>query len=441
MRIKMPQSKFRAIIIGGGPIGLTIANGLDRAGIDFLVIERNPNIISESGAGIMAWPHTTRIFDQLGLTAACQGRYIPLQSKSVSHLDGRPIRANPVFKYLSDNHGYPCMNFPRPLLTQTLYDGLGANQAKVRTGAGIENIEMTESGVRVRLTDNSFEDGSIVIGADGVHSKTRAIMQKLAEEAGEDFVKKEDPIVSSYQILPPIKYGRAKYIPGVKVGEFFETHGAYRSSQISADKDRMHFGIYRKLPNPTTELKKDYSEEELAEFVEAFSDVNVMPNLSFTELYKNCEWTKLVNQQEGVLKRWYYNRVVLAGDSTVQMTAAMGMGLNNGIQSAVFLVNKLQELLSKSSDPDAAALGCAFEEYQNTRREESQIITDHAAKLIRGNTWDTYLGWFMHEYVVPWMMTEEKLMAIIGEQLIRKMYKFDFIDAELKSGKIPWANA
>ncbi|KAI1361407.1 hypothetical protein F5Y08DRAFT_18118 [Xylaria arbuscula] len=431
----MPSSKFRAVIIGGGPIGLTIANGLDRAGIDFLVIERHPTIVSENGAGIMAWPHTTRIFDQLGLTTACEGRYLPLHSKSVTHLNGTPVRSNPVFKWLAENHGYPCMNFPRTLLTQTLFEGLSASQAKVRTGAGIENIEITENGVRVHLTDGSFEDGSIVIGADGVHSETRGIMQKLAEEAGEDFLKEEEPIISNYQIL----YGRAKYVPGVSVGEFFETHGTYRSSQISADENRMHFGIYRKLPNPTTEIKKEYSKEEVAEFVEAFSDVMVMPNLSFPDLYKNCEWTRLVNQQEGVLKHWYYKRVVLAGDSSVQMTAAMGMGLNNGIQSAVFLVNKLEELLSKNSNPDTATLEHVFEEYQNTRRAESQIITGYAAKMIRSNTWDTYLGWFMHEYVVPWMISEEKLMGKVGNELVSKMHKFDFIEIDSKSGKIPWA--
>ncbi len=93
------------------------------------------------------------------------------------------------------------MNFPRPLLIQTLFEGLGANKAKVRTGAGIKDIEITKNGVRVLLTDGSFEDGSIVVGADGVHSKTRAIMQKLAEKAGEGFMEEEDPIVSNYQIM------------------------------------------------------------------------------------------------------------------------------------------------------------------------------------------------------------------------------------------------
>lgn len=76
---------------------------------------------------------------------------------------------------LNSSHGYQCMNFPRPLLIQTLHEGLGANSAKVRTGASIDNIETTEKGVRVQLSDGSVEEGSIVIGADGVHSKTRDI--------------------------------------------------------------------------------------------------------------------------------------------------------------------------------------------------------------------------------------------------------------------------
>ncbi|KAI0912885.1 hypothetical protein F4823DRAFT_140219 [Ustulina deusta] len=433
----MAPSKFRAIIIGGGPVGLAVACGLDRAGLDFLIIERHPSIISESGAGIMIWPHTTRIFDQLGLVGACEGRYIPVHSKASTHLDGTLINEGRIFDYIFKNHGYPCMNFPRPLLIQTLFEGLGANKAKVRTGAGIKDIEITKNGVRVLLTDGSFEDGSIVVGADGVHSKTRAIMQKLAEEAGEGFMEEEDPIVSNYQIM----YGRAKYVPGANIGTFFETHGTYRSSQISADKDHMHFGIYRKLPNSTTEPKKEYSKEEVAEFVEAFSDVNVMPNLSFTELYKNCEWTRLVNQHEGLVKHWYYNRVVLAGDASAQMTSAMGMGVNNGIQSAVLLVNKIHEVLSNDSHPDLATLGCAFEEYQNARREESRVICDLAARLIRANTWDTYMAWFMGDVVLPWMMPDEKLSVKIGNDLVRNMRKFDFIKADLKSGKIPWVSS
>lgn len=439
----MGRSKFRAVIIGGGPVGLTIANGLDRAGLDFVVVERHPSIISESGAGIMLWPHSVRVFDQLGLLESCEGRYIPLHTRATQHLDGTPIRASSIFEMLVDNHGYPCMNFPRTLLVQTLLDGLGASESKIRTGVSISDIEVTASGVRVTLSDGSVEDGSIVVGADGVHSNTRAIMQRLAKEAGNDIAKEEEPIVSNYQIM----YGRAKYVPNAEAGTFFETHGTYMSTQISADEERMHFGIYRKLPTPTTTagVRKKYSEDEVAEFVEAFSDVKVMPNLSFAELYENSTWTRLMNQNEGLVKHWYHGRVVLAGDSCAVMTAAAGMGVNNGIQSAVALVNKLHEVVvlsssDTSSKTETEMLERAFEEYQNTRRAESQAICDISARMIRVNTWDTYLSWFLGDFVFPWLMPDNKLIPKISNDLVRGMRKFDFIDAELKSGKVPWTN-
>lgn len=100
----MDRSKFRAVIIGGGPVGLTIANGLERAGLDFVVVERHPTIISESGAGIMLWPHSVRVFDQLGLLESCEGRYIPLHTRATGHLDGTPIRASSIFEMLVDKY-------------------------------------------------------------------------------------------------------------------------------------------------------------------------------------------------------------------------------------------------------------------------------------------------------------------------------------------------
>lgn len=52
MKLEMINSTFRAIIIGGGPVGLAIANGLDRAGLDFVLVERHPTMTTDSGAGI-----------------------------------------------------------------------------------------------------------------------------------------------------------------------------------------------------------------------------------------------------------------------------------------------------------------------------------------------------------------------------------------------------
>lgn len=58
---------FKVIIIGGGLSGLGLAHCLDRAGIDFLVLERNQEICIADGASLALWPHNVRILDQLGL--------------------------------------------------------------------------------------------------------------------------------------------------------------------------------------------------------------------------------------------------------------------------------------------------------------------------------------------------------------------------------------
>ncbi|KAI1331376.1 FAD/NAD(P)-binding domain-containing protein [Xylariaceae sp. FL0255] len=432
----MPASKFRAIIIGGGPVGLTIANGLSRAAIDFLLVERYPTILSDSGAGVVLWPHTVRIFDQLGLYEACQGRFIDLLKRAIIKADGTLMRTEETFDILLENHGYECMNFPRTNLVRTLYEGLTNEESRIRLGVGVEDIEETRDGVRVHFSDGSVEEGSIVIGADGVHSKTRALMWKLAKASkGIDLAKEEKPITSSYQIL----YGRATTIPGLEQGTFFESHDTGRCTQITAGKKTMHFGIYRKLPVETTEIKKDYSKEEVDEFLSSFDDVSVMPNLTFKELVKNFEWTRLVNQHEGLMEHWYSGRVVLAGDSCAQMTSAFGMGVNVGIESGIVLVNKLHEILSRTADPDAETLERALSEYQAVRREESREVCRMAATVIRAVTWESWISWLLADKVIPKIIPHRALITRFGKKGISKSHKLNFIDKDLKEGNIPWA--
>jgi 2-polyprenyl-6-methoxyphenol hydroxylase-like FAD-dependent oxidoreductase len=45
-------AKFRVIIAGGGIAGLTLANALERAGIDFILLEGRNEIAPQVGASI-----------------------------------------------------------------------------------------------------------------------------------------------------------------------------------------------------------------------------------------------------------------------------------------------------------------------------------------------------------------------------------------------------
>lgn len=61
------MSKFKVIVIGGGPAGLVAANALSKAGIDYVVLEAQPMIAKDVGASLVMTPHSLRVLSQLGL--------------------------------------------------------------------------------------------------------------------------------------------------------------------------------------------------------------------------------------------------------------------------------------------------------------------------------------------------------------------------------------
>jgi 2-polyprenyl-6-methoxyphenol hydroxylase-like FAD-dependent oxidoreductase len=60
------SSDFRVIIVGGGIAGLTLANALQHAGVDYLLLEARAEIAPQVGASIGIMSNGSRILDQLG---------------------------------------------------------------------------------------------------------------------------------------------------------------------------------------------------------------------------------------------------------------------------------------------------------------------------------------------------------------------------------------
>jgi 2-polyprenyl-6-methoxyphenol hydroxylase-like FAD-dependent oxidoreductase len=58
---------FRVLIVGAGIGGLTLANCLQHAGIDYLLLEGREEIGLHVGAGVGLEPNGDRILDQLGV--------------------------------------------------------------------------------------------------------------------------------------------------------------------------------------------------------------------------------------------------------------------------------------------------------------------------------------------------------------------------------------
>lgn len=60
------QKPSKVIIAGGSVAGLTLANALEKAGVDYLVLEKG-DIAPQLGASISIFCHISKVFDQLGI--------------------------------------------------------------------------------------------------------------------------------------------------------------------------------------------------------------------------------------------------------------------------------------------------------------------------------------------------------------------------------------
>jgi 2-polyprenyl-6-methoxyphenol hydroxylase-like FAD-dependent oxidoreductase len=82
---------FRIIIGGGGISGLTLASSLEKAGIDYVLLEARDTVSPQVGASIGIFPNGGRIIDQLGCFDRVEKEIVPLGTFYNRYDNGAPI--------------------------------------------------------------------------------------------------------------------------------------------------------------------------------------------------------------------------------------------------------------------------------------------------------------------------------------------------------------
>ena len=82
------SGSFKVIIVGAGLSGLLLAHLLDRANIDFIVLEKHEKIVHAVGGSFGCWPNAARILDQLGVWDDVENSGAPLELNSIRKPDG-----------------------------------------------------------------------------------------------------------------------------------------------------------------------------------------------------------------------------------------------------------------------------------------------------------------------------------------------------------------
>ena len=171
----------KVIIAGGGIGGLTLALTLHQIGVPFLVLETS-HTMRPLGVGINIQPNAVRELFELGLTSEVLGTIgVSAKEWALVGLNGREVYSEK--RGLDAGYKWPQFAAHRGELLMLLYRTLieRAGAESVMLDARVDKYIKRPSGevdVSVKGSDGSrFQiSGSLVIGADGIHSAVRAQM-------------------------------------------------------------------------------------------------------------------------------------------------------------------------------------------------------------------------------------------------------------------------
>ncbi len=337
------MSNYSVLIVGAGPVGLSLATALGQLGIDTAVFEKDPELNNEIRASTLH-PRTLEMFAEWGVVENVIANGNPVRQlmyweresqKHIATFDYDMIKADTPFPFR--------LQCPQHILTRTLKPLLDASPY-VDVHMGHEFVGFTDHGshvlARFKTADGEVEvNGRFLCGADGSHSAVRK-QSGLAFE-GSTYEDRFLLIGTDYdfnQIFPNL--GPVNYI-----------------------FDPKEWVIMLSLPDLTRVVFRLKDEEDVDEAMRESSLQRRLWNFMGAENPFNILTTQVYRVHRKVADTFRVGNVLLVGDAAHNNNPMGGMGMNSGIHDAHNLAPKLQAILQENGDETL------LDQYNDERRQ------------------------------------------------------------------------
>jgi 2-polyprenyl-6-methoxyphenol hydroxylase-like FAD-dependent oxidoreductase len=310
--------KIDVLIVGAGPVGLTMAAELARYGLSVRLVEKAAQATDKSKA-LVIWSRTLELMERMGCTApflaagrAVRGASITAGGELIGHLD---------LSGVATRYPYALM-IPQSATERLLAEHLASLGVAAERHIEFLRFSATESGVcsTLRHADGREEDveSSWLVGCDGAHSTVR-------HELGMEF--QGDTLPSDW-ILADVHLSDVPNAGEINV--LWHTEGVLVLFPITGQRYRVVADVG---PAADGTRRADPTLEEVQAVLDRRGPGGIQASAPI--------WLAAFRINERKVAEYRAGRVFLAGDAAHIHSPAGGQGMNTGMQDAFNLAWKL----------------------------------------------------------------------------------------------------
>lgn len=348
---------MQVLIAGGGVAGTVAAMAMHQAGIEATIFEAYPRVDADVGSYLCVSPNGLDALDSIGVLGLVTQVGIPTRRNVLWDANGRRLGTPRLGAPLPD--GTVAQTLKRAGLTRILIDEAIRRGIRVEFGRRLTDAVVSPTGkVTAMFEDGNTASGDLLVGADGIHSVVRRLV---------------DPTAPSGRFVGLTNFGgvtRGASLP-VEREAWHMIFGrrAFFGFQVTPDDDVIWFVNWpRDAIGPaeraaTTETS--WKEQLAALFREDMGPAVDLIRAGELELAADNTFDL------GHVPVWHRGPIVIVGDAAHAPSPTSGQGASMAAEDGVIMAKALR---------DAETIPAALAAYEASRRERVEKIVAWGAR-------------------------------------------------------------